>query len=85
MIFSVFCENFTRFPKNLCQIFDKYAAVLSNASESAFMLVAYEIRTLFSPNRPNALPGTTATFSFCNNPFANSSPVSPVLFTDGNA
>ena len=60
-------------------------SILSKASISEFMPVAYEIRTLFSPNCPNALPGTTATFCCFNNSFANSSAVKPLDFTDGNA
>jgi len=67
------------------QSFDKYADILSNASEREFILVAYERRRLYSPNFPNAVPGTTATFCAFSSPSANASAFMPVDFTEGKA
>lgn len=45
---------------------------------------AYEMRRKPSPLSPNALPGTTASFSSCRRREANSSLVMPNCFTHGN-
>ena len=47
--------------------------------------VAYEQRIWPSPHSPNALPGTTATFSSKRSRSQNSSELKPVSFTEGNA